>query len=295
MQSIAIAMEINPLKGIIICLIGYFFVALIGICEKSISSDTSLSVILFFQNIICFLLVVIELMPNKLKSLKTNQIGTYIIRITSGIGCYAILFYIIRYIPISEAFLYQYSASLWIPFIMLFWLNVNMEKNLWSGIIIGFIGIVIILKPNKETLGLISIAGIFCGILQAISMVAIRKLSITEPSGRILFYYFLVGTICSLLLIMTNWQLEQKDLFWLLGVGISTYLAQKFLTVSLKYANTTTLAPICYSSILFSGFFAWIFWYEIPDRWTLLGMFLVIAGCLSSSLNVHKNNRKIIM
>lgn len=276
-------LEKNPLRGILICLLAYVFVSLIGVCEKAVSPGVSIPAILFFQNLICLFLSSTELFKRGMGILRTRQWRGYTVRILSGLGCYATLFYLIRFMPISQAFLYQYSASLWIPFITLFWLKVRMPRSLWSGILIGFLGIILILKPSASSFGLISLVGLVCGILQGLSWVAIRRLSLVEPNFRILFYYFLAGTLLSGGLMLQDGSLiSRMDWFWLLGVGLSTYLAQKLIALSLLYAGPTTLAPVCYTCILFSGLWGWFFWQELPDQVTLLGMFLVVAGCLLS-------------
>jgi drug/metabolite transporter (DMT)-like permease len=272
--------ETNPIKGILFCFLSYFFISLIGVFEKSISHGVSIPVILFFQNSTCFCLILIELSRNKIKLLKPQQLSTYLIRIGSGMGCYVTLFYIIRYIPVSEAMLYQYSASLWIPFIMLFWLKVKMPAKLWTGILIGFTGMILILKPGQSMLGLVSLVGILCSVFQGISVVAIRKLS-TEPIARVLFYYYLIAILCTSLFAIRYWTpLSVKDFVSLLGVGFATYSGQKIFAYSCRFAHPTTLAPICYTSILYSGLLGWIFWSEIPDDETILGMAFVILGCI---------------
>lgn len=285
--------EINSSKGLLICLLAYFFVSLIGLCEKSLSSTIPISVILFFQNGICVLLILPSLWRLGIKPLTKHYLGTYFIRILSGLGCYGTLFYIIRYMPISEALLYQYSGSLWIPLISLAWLNVRMPKNLWYGIVVGFIGILLILKPTQNMLGFISICGILCGIFQGVSVVAIRKLSVVEPLARVLFCYFFISTLASSVNALPNWPtLDSRDFILLLGVGVCTYIGQKLITVSLHYADATTLAPICYISIVFSGLIGWLFWQEIPDKTTLIGMSLVISGCFFAIL-ANQYNLKI--
>jgi drug/metabolite transporter (DMT)-like permease len=273
--------EANAFKGILICLVGYFFVSLIGICEKSISHTVTVPTILFFQSAVCLFLTIPKLLKDNFQSLKPNHINTYLVRIISGLGCFATLFYIIRYIPISEALLYQYSASLWIPFIMVMWLGVHMPRKLWIGIMIGFLGIVLILRPSKSLISVISIVGILCGILQGISMVAIRKLSVTEPILRMVFYYFLVSTLVITPFAMQSWTpIGLTDCILLIGVGVSTYIGQILLIISLRYAHPSTLAPICYTSILYSGLLGWLFWHEAPTTLTVIGMILVISGCL---------------
>lgn len=280
-DNIHISHEKHPTKGILICLLGYFFVSLIGLAEKSISHAIHIGTILFFQNLICLILILFKFSHSKDKELKIQQFNTYAIRILTGVGCYAVLFYIIRFIPISEALIYQYSASLWIPFIMLFWLNIKMPRKMWYGILVGFAGILLILNPNSSILGTITFWGFFCGILQALSVVAIRKLSTTESNLRIMFYTFLVGTLITLPLYISDYsRISLHDFIFLLAVGISSYLSQKFIVLSLNYANPSTLGPVCYSTILFSGLTAWFFWHEVPSKENLFGMGLVLLGCI---------------
>lgn len=292
-HSTDISIESHPIKGILLALLAYLFISLIGISEKSISSAVSLPVILFFQNFVCLLLILPSMYKGGVQGLRLHQPMTYMLRIASGLGCYATLFYIMRYIPISQALLYQYSASLWLPFLMLFWWKVRMPKNLWYGIIIGFIGIGLILKPDADFFGIVTCFGLLCGILQAISVLTVRKLSLTEPVSRILFYYFLVGAIVTLPGAIFAFQpLALLDFIFLISVGINTYLGQQFLTLALRYAQATTLAPMCYCCILISGIFDLIFWNEIPEVLSLVGMALVILGCLLSIVFTKRQIKK---
>lgn len=285
--------ETHPTRGVVFCLISYFFISLVGIFEKSISHTLSISVILFFQSCTCLFLNLFDLLKSDIKSLKPEQPIAYIIRIGAGLGCYATLFFIIRFMPISQAMLYQYSASLWIPFIMLIWLQVRMPRKLWVGIVVGFLGMILILKPDQSMLSMVSFVGILCGVLQGISVVAIRKLS-NEPILRVLFYNFLVTMLITGSFTIKYWTpIEIKDLYYCVGVGIATYLGQKFFAYSSNFAHPTTLAPICYTSILYSGLLAWILWQEVPDGATLAGMFLVVVGCILTVFLNRQINRQL--
>ncbi len=160
MTSTDIMIEKHPLKGIWLCLVAYLFASLIGICVKSMTTQVPLTVILCYQNIVCLVLLIPTIFKNGINQLNTNNVIDYVVRIVSGIGCSLTLFYVIRFVPISEALLYQYSAPLWIPFIMMIRLGVRLEKNIWYGIIIGFIGIIFILKPNAPQAQLVSLIGV---------------------------------------------------------------------------------------------------------------------------------------
>lgn len=296
MQTKDFSFQKHPLKGILLCLLGYFFMSLIGVFEKPIANSVNLTVILFFQSIICFLLILPASLKNYRQLLTIQMPGVYVVRIISGFICYALVFYLIRFMPMSEAYLYQYSGSLWVPLIMALWLNVRVPKYSWLGIIIGFIGIILMLKPGADMFGMIAILGVICGILQGVSVVAIGRLSVSEPLTKILFYYFLVCVIVTGVLLINHWQpLTWKDLILLSGIGVSTYIAQQFITASLHYAHASTLAPISYVSIFFAGIFGWLFWHEMSTTTTLIGMALVFFGCLLTILLNRSSKAAIVV
>lgn len=285
--------ESHPVKGIVICLIAYFFVALIGVLKKSLITPIPLAQILFFQSSICLLLLLPDCIRKGITLIPRVRLSTYVVRIVTGLGCYLCLFTIIDYMPVSQAFLYQYSASLWIPFIGLVWLGHKCPRNLWYGILIGFIGIIFILRPSQGFLNQFALLGILCGLFQGISVVAIRKLSVTEKVHNILFYHFLVCVLFSGCWMVSSWQAVDLDsLIKLAAIGVATFIGQKLVAISLQYASASTLAPTCYTSLIFSGIMGWYLWQELPDNVTLGGMTLVIVGCLLTLL-ASKYNYKI--
>ena len=294
MSQNALHKEIDIVKGILISLLGYFFVALMGTTGKAVLHSIPIMTILFFQNLVCLVLISPTIIKGGLKNLGTQHPGLYVIRIISGLACYVALFYTIKYMPLAQALLFQYSSSLWIPFIALIWLKIRILPNLWWGIIIGFIGITLILKPTAEMVEPIILVGILCGLLQAISIVAIRKLSSTEPASRILFYYFLSLVLVTSPFALKEWSPIQPDDFLLLiTLGVFTYLSQKCITVSLAYAKSSTLAPIAYTSILFSGILGWLIWNEIPSPTSFIGMLLVIVGGVMATFFGKKRQQQL--
>ncbi len=274
--------------GIILSIIAYFFVALIGVSQKFVSAGTPIVLTLFFQNIIFLLLILPSIKRNKFKIQQPQQYYVYAIRTLSGVACYACFFYIIKYIPVSEGLLLQHAASIWIPMISYLWLKVTMPKKLWWSIIIGFVGLIFILKPQGDITHLLLIIGISCGILQGISVVSIRRLTATEPTSRILFYYFLFGTIVTLpFAIKPLLSITSSDFFFLTLVGLNTFIAQYIIAISLRYAKARTLGPTCYFSILFSAILSYLFWHETLDHLVLMGMSLVILSGLLQIYLTH--------
>lgn len=115
-------------------------------------------------------------------------------------------------------------------------------------------------------------------------MLAIRRLSQTEPNSRILFYYFLLGTIVSFPGAIKDFPalFTHSVLFFLLAAAIFFYLVQLFITMGFKKGKASTLSPLAYTVVLFSAILDRIFWHKVPDFWSLVGMVLIIAGGIAS-------------
>jgi drug/metabolite transporter (DMT)-like permease len=268
-------------NGLIFSLFAYFFVALMGELQKLLPTSTPIVLILLSQNVVCLILSIPWVYQNGFKIKNKQQHKVYAIRILSGVVCYALLFILMRYIPISESLLFQYSASIWIPFVSLCWLKDKMSLRTWVSIIVGFIGIIFLLEPQSSILHWLLIIGVCCGFLQAVSIVAVKKLTTSEPISRILFYYFLVGTIITLPLSVSSFSaLSFATIYILVAIGAIIFFAQFLIALSLRYCSASTIAPMCYFSILFSGCLDWFFWHKHPSDIALIGMLLIIFGGL---------------
>ncbi len=275
--------------GILLSLLAYFCVACMGTAEKMLGPAMPVIVTVFIQNTICLLAVSLLLLHQSrrkfntqfIESLKTEHPYLHFIRSVSGVGCFYLLFFIIGKMPLSQAYLFQYSASLWIPFMLWIWMKQKIRFALLPGIVLGFIGLWLMMCGDK-TLALFALSmGVACGFLQAFSVVAIQRLSKTEPILRILFYYFLLGAVVATPFAIPHlYAFSFRQWLGLFSVGIFTIASQYLLTKALSLAGADLLAPMSYTSIIFALLIAWFGWHEIPTMAALFGMALVILGCV---------------
>ena len=75
-------------------------------------------------------------------------------------------------------------------------------------------------------------------------------------------------------------------------IGAAIYWTLELYTRAYGMAPTAAIAPINYFSVVLAGFWGWLFWDQIPDRWSVLGSVLVIIGGLLTLLLAHRNNRE---
>ena len=276
------------LIAVLCSLLGWLFLTMSNICNKLIIHDVSIWVILLFQNVICLILTV-PLVTLKRCSLKTKKWGLHLFRDLLGVSIFFFVFTAMKSIPLVDASLLQNTAPLWIPFIIFAWLGIRIRRNLWWGTIMGFVGVVLILKPGTEALSIGALYALAAGLGTAFSFVVTARLSHTEPAERTLFYYFLFGTLVSLPMAFVEFSMPSiQNLIYLIGVGVFVYLGVFLMTYSLQHAKASVLGPIAYSSVIFSGIFDYLIWNHIPDLLTFLGVAIVVAGSL---LSIHFEHR----
>lgn len=281
------------IQGAIYVTLCYFFLALFSACAKVATETVSVFTVLFFQNLICFLLN----LPRALRDgIKTSHPFLHLTRDISGFASYFLFIISVGYIPLANAVLLSNSAPLWIPFIIWIWFNKKVPRYLWGAIIVGFIGLIFILKPTSSIIDFASLYALFSGMLIGVAMLAIRRLTHTEPSSRIMFYYFLFGTVISIPGAIKNFPAAfgTPVIFFLLGAAILFYLVQIFITIGFKKGKASTLSPLAYTVVLFSAILDRIFWHKVPDLWALIGMILLIAGGIASVYFENKYEGKYV-
>lgn len=276
--------------GAFYTILGYFCVAVLSLFSKLMGSKVSIFTILLFQNGICLLLTLPQIFKMGISRLKTNRIGTHLLRDIAGVLSFLLLFFSLKHVPLVTGTLLLNTAPLWLPLIAWVWLKVKIPGRLWWGLLIGFIGVGLILKPGAAAFSFGSLAALFSGILLGLVLLVLHQLRTTEPTDRILFYYFLVGTLISGPIALIEFIPPSfKDVLLLIGIGVFTYLGQLLVTYAFKFGKAEILAPLTYSVVIFSALFDWAFWDDVPSFLTCFGALLIIIGAI---LSLHFESKR---
>lgn len=251
----------------------------------------------FYETVFCaFFIGWLILIPYALKRgvhhLKTDKIGMHVLRAFFGLGFMYALVIALQYIPLVDAVMLNNTAPLFMPFITHFWLGCSFNKRIWVALILGLAGVALILKPDSGVFNAASLLALFSGLLMAFSWSSVRKLSMNEPVYRIVFYYFMFASLITLIpLLIAHPSISFDKILGLIVSGILFMSTTILMTYASTQISIVAVSILYYMLIVFSGFFNWLIWDQIPDRWTMLGIILVIAGGISSILlEKHRKN-----
>jgi len=246
---------------------------------RFLSASLPNEMVVFFRSVMGLIVLFPWLWHRGLHNLKTTHPRGHLIRGLAGLGAMYCYFYALGHLPLAEATLLNYSTPLFMPFIAWWWLREHMPARLWWAIGIGFGGISLILKPDVGTFSPVALIGLASGVLAAIAMVGVRRLSRTEPTSRIVFYFTLTCATGSAIPLIWAWQTPPADLWLpLVAVGGLASAAQLLLTRAYSYAPAAQVGPFTYSTVVFAAMLGAVLFGDVLDASSIVGAVLVIIG-----------------
>ena len=269
----------NLALGAALSSLSFFCTAVMSALIKATKELTSTAVVLLFQNLICLLLILPIALRAGLASLKTEKIGLHILRAVSGTAASYALFVAITMMPLTNAILLTFSASLWMPVIAWVLFREKASRSTWADAAIGFVGVLLVLQPHHQHFNigaLIALAGAFC---LAIAFMSVRWLGATEPTTRILFYYFLLSTVLCTPFAIIDWRpFGLRGAVYLVGIAQTLLVGQALIVLAYRYASAVKVGPFVYTVIVFTALIDWFLWNRVPTLLIVFGMALVIGG-----------------
>ncbi len=267
-------------QGALAVATGALMFSCMGAGIKALSDELPFEVIIFFRNLLA-LLAFIPLIIRHRVTLATNRPYLHLFRCSVGLGAMYCFFYAINVIPLAEAVLFNFMTPIFLPVIAWMWLREPVSRPTLVAITIGFLGVVVILRPGLAGMdySFNYLIALFSGFFAAVAMVAIRKLSTTEPMLRIVFYFSLLGTLVTAVPLFWTWQtptLEQLSV--LVAIGLFATGGQLAITKGYSMAPAAQIGPLSYLSIVFSGLFGWLLWGENITAAFVVGALLVFGA-----------------
>ncbi|CDZ77612.1 carboxylate/amino acid/amine transporter [Legionella massiliensis] len=276
----------NIRLGVMLAFGASLFYSVMGALVKLVADDTSNTTIIFFRFALGFLVLlpIISIEQGHRRPLsffKTRRPFLHLIRAISGLLSLLLLYYSLKYVPLVDAVLLNTTYPIFVPIVL--WMLIGAKTTAKSsiGILIGFIGIALVLRPNEGLFNSASLIALASGVAAAFAIACTRLLSKTESPDVISFYYFLLTTLISLILILFSWNTpDLKTLLILVVIAIVATAYQLCLTQALARTQARIVSPIMYSAIIFSGILGWCIWGVIPDLLSVAGTILVFTGAL---------------
>lgn len=262
-------------------LLATFTFTIMKVCIKSIPHIPAIEIILF-RSIISLGLSLAVLIPKKISPWGNNK-PVLIARGVSGAIALVIYFSLLQQIPLATAATLQYLAPIFTAILGIFLVKEQVKPVQWIFFGLAFIGVLVIqgFDPRISTLHLVM--GVSTSIFMGLAYNFIRKLKTSEHPLVIIFYFPFVMLPISAIWSSFVWVMPQgMDWLILILVGITTQIAQYFMTKSYQSAELSKVSILNYIGIIYALLFGFFLFDETFNIMTYVGMALVLSGVIAN-------------
>ncbi|MFN3511543.1 MAG: DMT family transporter [Phenylobacterium sp.] len=238
--------------------------------------------IIFFRNAFAFVPVLAYVgRTSGFGVLKTRRPLGHAARATVGLVGMVCGFTAVSMLPLTEATALSFAAPIFMTALSVPILKEKVGLHRWGAVLVGFVGVLIMIRPDPTHMPLLGAAFGLAGALGAAgAMIAVREIGRTEPGPTIVFYFTLAGCFLGLSsLPFGGWIVPDAiTLAMLVATGLVGGVGQLLLTEALRRAPVAVVAPFDYTQLVWAGLIGYLVWDEIPRPYTVAGALIVAAS-----------------
>jgi drug/metabolite transporter (DMT)-like permease len=252
-----------------------------GAAVKAASLELPNAAVVFFRNAFGLLALLPWLLRAEAPALHTRHLPEHLLRGLGGLASMYCFFYAISRLGLADAVLLNYSLPLFLPVIERVWLKEPLPAGLGRPLTVGFLGVLLILRPGLGLFRPVALVGLLAALFGALAQVGVRRLTRTEPVTRIVFYFGLIATLVSALPLPWQWR-TPRPATWgvLLATGVLATAGQLFLTRAYSLAPAGRVGPFIFTGVVFAGTLDWALWGILPNAFSVAGAVLVAAAAI---------------
>ena len=235
--------------------------------------------IAFFRNIFGLAFLLPLLMRSRFAILRTKQIGLHALRGVINMAAMLMFFTALAISPIAKVTALGFTAPIFMAILAVLVLGERFRIYRWSAIFLGFVGMLIILRPGLVAIDTGALLVIGSAVLWAIAMIIIKIQSRTESSLTIVAYMGIFLGVFSIGPAVWVWQpFGLQTLGFMVLIGLFGSIAQMAISGSLKETDSTALMPFDFLKLIWTAIIGVWFFAEVPDIYTWVGASVIFLS-----------------
>jgi drug/metabolite transporter (DMT)-like permease len=291
----------SNVKGVSFLVLAALIISLQNIAVKWIGGDYSALEIVAFRSLIALPCTLLFYRYEGQRGLPTTQQP----KLEYMRGVFLFLSYTtfmmgLAALPLADVEAIRFSAPLMITFLSVVMLGEKVGPRRWLALIVGFIGVLFIVKPGSATFNLGSIFILISVLFYALTVMLTRKLQTNDSSATMAYYSSLVYLVAALVLaplpvivgempdahpsiafLLRAWSMPTL-LDWIIMSGLGLVWAgwMYFMSRAYSVAQASVIAPFEYVSLPINVMWGFVIWQETPTLMTVAGAFLTLSSGL---------------
>lgn len=204
--------------------------------------------------------------------------------------CATFLFFqALKHLPIADALAIFFVNPLVIVVLSALVLRERVGPRRWAAVAVGFVGTLIIIRPGLVEVNPGTFYALGSGVALGSYLVMTRHIAGAANAMVLTFQTSAIGAALMTLALPLLWQMpDPAQWLMLVGLGVVATLGHVLITMAYEHGEASLLAPLAFTEIIMATVFGWWFFNDLPDRWTVLGVAILIGSAIYISIRERR-------
>lgn len=275
-------LRLSPnMRGVLWITVGSVFFSFNDTAVKTVGVTIHPAEMAWFRYVLGFIILSPIFLKVGWSGLRTERLGLHLSRgILAGIG-QAGVFYSVVHLMLADATALSFTRPLFMTVLAVFLLGEVVGMRRWAATAIGFVGVMVMMRPGQGTIELAAIVAIASACLFSFGLIIVRRLASTDTPTQILFYYHLFGAMLFTGPAIWVWKTPSgSEWLGLSMIGVLTCTAMVCFIRGFAIGEASILGPMEYIRLVYAATLGFLIFGEVPDKWTWIGAAIIIASTL---------------
>ena len=271
----------NNIKAVLLATVASFCAVLMAVFLKLAQNDINV----FTAGFLRFFFGLIVIFPFIIKSnfniYKTNNLKFHLIRSMINVPMMILGFAALMYIPLEQIKAIGFLSPILVVILSVLILKEKIYIIRILALIIGFAGVLIILRPGIIEINIGAYMVLLSGLLWSTVIIITKFMSKEDSPMTILTYQYTFVTIFTLPFALIYWTNPTlNSLYYAILAAIVGTVLHLCINNSYRLADLSVIQPVWFTQLIFASVFGFSIFGEIPDGWTWAGGILVFTSVL---------------
>ncbi len=268
----------NVRGSLIILLAGLASVAMSALI-KHIGQNIPVIEILFIRQFLVLMIISPIIIKNLGTVFKTRVLGMHFLRSLFSLIAMISGFTAVVYLPLAEVTAISFVRTLFTTVLAIVFLKEVVGIRRWSSVIVGFIGVLIIIRPDAGNLNFYAMLAILSALFVSAINIVMRKLSQIDNPSTIMTYQSIIVTSVMAVPSYFVWVTPTpEEAVYILMIGGLMSIMQWLFIQAFKVGEAAAIVPMIYVRLIYAAIIGIVIFGEYPTVWTLTGAGIIMAS-----------------
>ena len=271
----------NNIKAVLLATISSFCAVLMSVFLKLAQNDANVFTVAFLRFFFGFLIILPFVLSSRFYIYKTNNFKFHLSRSIINVPMMILGFSALMYIPLEQIKAIGFLSPIIVVILSVIILKERIYIIRILALLIGFIGVLIILRPGLIEINIGAYMVLLSGLLWSTVIIITKFMSKEDSPMTILTYQYTLVSLFTLPLAVLFWTNPTFNVFFYsILAAITGTILHLCINHSYRLADLSVIQPVWFTQLIFASIFGFSIFGEIPDGWTWAGGILVFSSVL---------------